>query len=117
MVDDIRKIVETEVQILRHIPYDHYTFLLHNTSERGGGLEHLNSTALQYPPGSYKPREKYENFLELVAHEPDGVAHAQHRGAPRTACGERATEERFAWPTASRCPDCVVALGLAGEPR
>lgn len=69
MVDDIRKIVETEVQILRHIPYDHYTFLLHNTSERGGGLEHLNSTALQYPPGSYKPREKYENFLELVAHE------------------------------------------------
>jgi predicted metalloprotease with PDZ domain len=69
MVDDIRKIVETEVQILRHIPYDHYTFLLHNTAERGGGLEHLNSTALQYPPGSYKPREKYENFLELVAHE------------------------------------------------
>jgi predicted metalloprotease with PDZ domain len=69
LVDDVRKIVETEIQILRHIPYDHYTFLLHNTSERGGGLEHLNSTALQYPPGSYKPREKYENFLELVAHE------------------------------------------------
>jgi len=69
MVGDVRKIVETEIQILRHVPYDHYTFLLHNTTERGGGLEHLNSTALQYPPGSYKPREKYENFLELVAHE------------------------------------------------
>jgi len=69
MVDDVRKIVETEVQILRHIPYKHYTFQLHNASERGGGLEHLNSTALQYPANGYKPREKYENFLELVAHE------------------------------------------------
>lgn len=70
MVDDVRRIVETEVKILRHIPYDHYTFLLHNTTEyRGGGLEHLNSTALQYAPTGYRPREKYENFLELVAHE------------------------------------------------
>ncbi len=70
LVDDVRKLVETEVQILRHIPYQEYTFLLHNTTEfRGGGLEHLNSTALQYPPTGYRPREKYENFLELVAHE------------------------------------------------
>ncbi len=69
LVRDVRKIVETEVSILRHIPYTHYTFFLHNTTERGGGLEHLNSTALQYPPGQYRPREKYENFLELVAHE------------------------------------------------
>ena len=69
MVGDIQKIVETEVKILRHIPYPHYTFILHNSSERGGGLEHLNSTALQYPAQGYKPREKYENFLELVAHE------------------------------------------------
>jgi predicted metalloprotease with PDZ domain len=69
MVDDVRKLVETEVKILRHIPYPHYTFILHNSSERGGGLEHLNSTALQYPALGYRPREKYENFLELVAHE------------------------------------------------
>jgi len=69
LVEDIRRIVETEVKILRHIPYRHYTFILHNSSERGGGLEHLNSTALQVPARSYRPREKYENFLELVAHE------------------------------------------------
>src|SRR3989442_624156 len=30
LVRDVRKIVETEVAILRHIPYRHYTFLLHN---------------------------------------------------------------------------------------
>jgi predicted metalloprotease with PDZ domain len=69
LVRDVRKIVETEISILRDIPYEHYTFLLHNTSDRGGGLEHLNSTALQYPAHQYRPREKYENFLELVAHE------------------------------------------------
>ena len=69
MVDDVRKIVEAEIKILRDIPYPHYTFILHNTTERGGGLEHLNSTALQYPARGYRPREKYENFLELVAHE------------------------------------------------
>jgi predicted metalloprotease with PDZ domain len=67
--EDVRKLVETEIRIFRHIPYPHYTFILHNSSERGGGLEHLNSTALQFPSQGYKPREKYENFLELVAHE------------------------------------------------
>jgi predicted metalloprotease with PDZ domain len=69
MVDDVRRIVETEIKILRDIPYPHYTFILHNTQDRGGGLEHLNSTALQVPAQGYRPREKYENFLELVAHE------------------------------------------------
>jgi len=52
-----------------------------------------------------------------IAPDARGIAHAQHAGAPRTACGQPATAERFAWPTASRCPDCVVALGLAGEAR
>ncbi len=69
VLEDVRKIVETEIRILRDVPYPHYTFILHNTQERGGGLEHLNSTALQYPSQGYRPREKYENFLELVAHE------------------------------------------------
>lgn len=69
LVRDIKKIVATEVAIMRHIPYRHYTFLLHNAPERGGGLEHLNSTSLQYPATHYRPREKYEIFLELVAHE------------------------------------------------
>jgi predicted metalloprotease with PDZ domain len=69
LVADLRKIVETEVALFRHIPYRDYTFILHNTAERGGGLEHRNSTALQYAPSGYRPREKYENFLELAAHE------------------------------------------------
>jgi predicted metalloprotease with PDZ domain len=69
LLADVRRLVETEVKIMRHIPYDDYTFIVHNSPERGGGLEHLNSTSLQVPPTSYRPREKYDNFLELVAHE------------------------------------------------
>ena len=69
LVRDVRKIVATEVGIMRDVPYRQYLFLLHHSAERGGGLEHLNSTALQQPPHQYRPREKYENFLELVAHE------------------------------------------------
>jgi predicted metalloprotease with PDZ domain len=69
LVRDVEKIVKAEVAMMRHVPYRDYTFILHNTTERGGGLEHLNSTSLQYPATQYRPREKYENFLELVAHE------------------------------------------------
>jgi predicted metalloprotease with PDZ domain len=31
------------------IPYRDYTFILHLRADAGGGLEHLNSTALGYP--------------------------------------------------------------------
>ena len=69
LLADVRRLVETEVKIMGHIPYEDYTFIVHNSPERGGGLEHMNSTSLQVPPTSYRPREKYDNFLELVAHE------------------------------------------------
>src|SRR5947207_8861264 len=46
---DVQKIVETEVGLMGgEIPYRDYTFILHLRSNAGGGLEHLNSTALGY---------------------------------------------------------------------
>lgn len=69
MVRDVRRIVEEENRMMGGLPYDHYTFLLHTAPEGGGGLEHRNSCSLQFPPWHFRPREKYENFLELVAHE------------------------------------------------
>jgi predicted metalloprotease with PDZ domain len=70
LVRDIARIVETEAKMFGGLPYDHYTFLLHLTAtEGGGGLEHLNSTSLQTGPFTFKPRKRYEGFLELVAHE------------------------------------------------
>jgi predicted metalloprotease with PDZ domain len=84
---DVQKIVETEVEIMGgEIPYKDYTFILHLRSNAGGGLEHLNSTALGYPRFGFKselgeratsssptatqqPERGYRGFLSLVAHE------------------------------------------------
>ena len=82
---DVKKIVETEVEIMGgEIPYHDYTFILHLRSSGGGGLEHLNSTALGYPRFGFTPDRTevstsagpaapggrtYRGFLSLVAHE------------------------------------------------
>jgi predicted metalloprotease with PDZ domain len=84
---DVKKIVETEVDLMGgEIPYHDYTFILHLRSNAGGGLEHLNSTALGYPRFGFTPdprgssgvnsagpnasrQRTYRAFLSLVAHE------------------------------------------------
>ncbi len=84
---DVQKIVETEVEVMGgEIPYRDYTFILHLRSNAGGGLEHLNSTALGYPRFGFKivtgdratsaspnttatPERDYRGFLALVSHE------------------------------------------------
>ncbi|HAI76274.1 MAG TPA: peptidase M61, partial [Microscillaceae bacterium] len=43
-----------------------YTFIVHLTASGGGGLEHLNSTSLQYSRNLYQVGT---DFLGLVAHE------------------------------------------------
>ena len=66
---DVQKVVEAAVNIVGEIPYRDYTFFLHLRSTGGGGLEHLNSTALIYPRFRFRPDAIYKNFLSLVAHE------------------------------------------------
>lgn len=85
MRTDVQKIVETEVEIMGgEVPYKDYTFILHLRSNTGGGLEHLNSTALGYPRFAFRTQRgqgstsagpaassqrTYKGFLSLVAHE------------------------------------------------
>lgn len=64
---DTRKIVEETVKIFGDIPYKDYTFILNLRG--GGGLEHLNSTALQSNRFAFKPESRYQDFMSLVAHE------------------------------------------------
>jgi predicted metalloprotease with PDZ domain len=82
---DVQKIVEAEVELMGgEVPYRDYTFILHLRG--GGGLEHLNSTALGYPRFGFRvsggdratssapnPTEaverEYRGFLSLVSHE------------------------------------------------
>jgi predicted metalloprotease with PDZ domain len=66
---DVQKIVEAEVEMMGEIPYHDYTFILNLRPSGGGGLEHLNSTALIYPRFGFQTVSDYRSFLQLVAHE------------------------------------------------
>lgn len=87
MRTDVQKIVEKQVELMGgEIPYRDYTFILHLRADAGGGLEHLNSTALGYPRFGFRiergdratsaapnttatPQRDYRGFLGLVSHE------------------------------------------------
>lgn len=62
---DTAKIVEEAYKIFGELPYKDYTFILN--ARGGGGLEHLNSTALQWNKFGFSTN--YTDFLSLVAHE------------------------------------------------
>ncbi len=64
---DIAKIAEQGYKIFGEFPFDDYTFIVNLRG--GGGLEHLNSTALQWNRFGFKPQGRYNGFLGLVAHE------------------------------------------------
>jgi len=66
---EVQKIVETEVALFGEIPYHDYTFFLHLRSTGGGGIEHLNSTALGFPRFRFSSADGYRRFGALVAHE------------------------------------------------
>ncbi|MEO6589534.1 MAG: peptidase M61, partial [Pyrinomonadaceae bacterium] len=64
---DTEKIVNEAYKIFGELPYDNYTYIVNLRG--GGGLEHLNSTALQWSKFGFKPDSRYNAFLGLVAHE------------------------------------------------
>jgi predicted metalloprotease with PDZ domain len=66
---EVQKIVEAETAIFGSIPYHDYTFILHLRANTGGGLEHLNSTALGFRRLGFATERGYQNFNSLVAHE------------------------------------------------
>jgi predicted metalloprotease with PDZ domain len=66
---DIQKIVEHIASFMGGVPYEKYSFITHFSPGLYGGLEHLNSTALQFCPTQMTTRKGYINYLTLVAHE------------------------------------------------
>ncbi len=69
MKTDVQKIVEAETGMFGVIPYHDYTFILHLRSNAGGGLEHLNSTALGFRRFNFATEKGWQSFYGLVAHE------------------------------------------------
>lgn len=63
---DTTKIIEQAYKIFGELPYDDYTFIVNMRG--GGGLEHLNSTALQWMRFGFQD-PYYARFLGLIAHE------------------------------------------------
>ncbi len=64
---DLGKIVEAAAALMGELPYRHYTFLI--IGPGGGGLEHLNSTAVTLNPGSLADARGYQGWLSFIAHE------------------------------------------------
>jgi predicted metalloprotease with PDZ domain len=68
--EDVKKIVETVAQHFdNELPYDQYLFLTHFVPKLYGGLEHLNSTALQFDGRKLSNKKDYQAYLSLLAHE------------------------------------------------
>ena len=69
LIEDTRKIIETEAKLFGGLPYENYLFILHLTNNSFGGLEHKNSCSLIYSRFNFRDPDKYNRFLQLVAHE------------------------------------------------
>jgi predicted metalloprotease with PDZ domain len=66
---DTKKIVEHIAGFFGGVPYEKYSFITHFSPGLYGGLEHSNSTALQFCPTQITNRKGYINYLALVSHE------------------------------------------------
>jgi len=64
---DLKRMVESAVTLIGEIPYRHYTFLA--IGPGGGGLEHLNSTALTFNASGLTSPAGYKRWLSFVSHE------------------------------------------------
>jgi predicted metalloprotease with PDZ domain len=69
IIADTTKLIEAEAAMFDGLPYEQYLFLLHLSGSGYGGLEHKDCCTLNYPRFGFRDREKYERFLQLVAHE------------------------------------------------
>jgi predicted metalloprotease with PDZ domain len=69
MISDIQKIIEVEARMFGGLPYERYVFLLHLFAQAYGGLEHKNCCSLIYQRFGFRTQDKYDRFMQLVAHE------------------------------------------------
>ncbi len=69
IIEDTKKIIEVEAELYGGLPYERYVFLLHLSNSGFGGLEHKNSCSLNYSRFGFRAKDKYNRFMQLVAHE------------------------------------------------
>ncbi|SFD77074.1 Predicted metalloprotease, contains C-terminal PDZ domain [Chitinophaga sp. CF118] len=64
---DLKKIVESAVDIIGEIPYKHYTFM--GIGPGRGGIEHLNTTAVSFTGEGLDNQENRIRTYSFLAHE------------------------------------------------
>jgi predicted metalloprotease with PDZ domain len=70
LVKDIKKVIESTARLIGDVPYEHYDFITHLTSNSTGGIEHKNSCILHFNRWDFQEPEKYKkSWLSLVSHE------------------------------------------------
>lgn len=71
LINDIKRVMEATVELIDDdVPYDHYDFITHLTSNSTGGIEHKNSCVLHFNRWDFQNPEKYKkSWLSLVSHE------------------------------------------------
>ncbi|MBR8830247.1 MAG: hypothetical protein N5P05_002908 [Chroococcopsis gigantea SAG 12.99] len=69
IIADTQKIIAVEADLYEGLPYDRYLFLLHLSNGGYGGLEHKNSCTLNYIRFGLRDKDKYNRFMQLLAHE------------------------------------------------
>lgn len=70
LIDDIRKIVAEQTEIMQDVPFKRYLFMYHLLPYRfGHGVEHKNSTSIVLGPTDFDDEKFYQGFLSVTAHE------------------------------------------------
>jgi predicted metalloprotease with PDZ domain len=67
LMNNLKKIVETAVDLIGDIPYKHYTFIAIGPGR--GGIEHLNSTTISFDGNGLKTDADWLRILHFIAHE------------------------------------------------
>ncbi len=67
MVADLKSMVTAATQLMGHVPYTHYTFLM--MGRGGGGIEHANSSSNQFDGTKLTTPEGYLHWLSFISHE------------------------------------------------
>ena len=68
LIADLKNIIEVESKIFGGHPCKDYVFIIHNTDNSFGGLEHLHSSVNHITRWSYDT-ENYQRAISLLAHE------------------------------------------------
>ena len=66
LMNDLQKIVQQSVDLIGHLPYEHYTFI--GLGPGQGGIEQLNSTAVSFTGNSLAGNGRI-GMLSFLAHE------------------------------------------------